>query len=123
MNKFVIKKTADGYKFDLEAANGQIIASSEVYPSEDACKSGIDAVKKFAPKAKVEDQSAPDYPILKHPKFQMYIDRDGDFRFALSARNGDIIATSSGYKTKAACDNGIEDVKENAPEAEVSVTE
>lgn len=123
MHKFVIKKADSGYKFDLESADGQLIAASEIYASEDACKSGIDAVKKFAPKAKVEDQSAPDYPVLKHPKFQMYIDRTGDFRFALSARNGDIIATSVGYKTKAACDNGIESVKESAPEAEVAEAE
>lgn len=123
MGKFVIKETATGYKFDLKAGNGQVIATSEVYTSLEACKNGIESVRKNAPKAKVEDQSAPDYPVLKNPKFQMFIDRAGEFRFNLTARNGEIIAVSEGYKTKASCDNGIESVKENAPEAEVTEAE
>lgn len=119
MGKFVIKETSTGYKFDLKATNGQVIATSEVYTTLAACKNGIESVRKNAPKAEVEDQSAPDYPVLKNPKFEMYIDRAGEFRFRLTARNGEIIAVSEGYKTKASCDNGIESVKNNAPEAEV----
>ena len=40
-------------------------------------------------------------------------------KFDLKAGNGEVIATSEGYKTKASCENGIESVKKNAPEAEV----
>ena len=43
---------------------------------------------------------------------------DGEFRFRLKARNGEIIAVSEGYKAKASCMNGIESVKKNAPEAQ-----
>ena len=56
---------------------------------------------------------------MANPKFEMYEDKGGEFRFRLKARNGEIIATSEGYKAKASCENGIESVKKNAPEAEI----
>ena len=40
-------------------------------------------------------------------------------KFNLIATNGQTIATSDGYTTKASCENGIESVRKNAPEAEV----
>lgn len=123
MGKFVIKTTNTGYKFDLKASNGQVIATSEVYTTLEACKNGVESVRTNAPKAKVEDQSAPDYPVLKNPKFEEYIDRAGEFRFRLKARNGEIIAVSEGYVAKSSCEDGIASVKKNAPEAEVIIEE
>ena len=67
MGKFVIRKTATGIKFDLKAVNGEVIATSEVYTSEDACRNGIASVKKNAPIAGVEDQTAKDFSPEKHP--------------------------------------------------------
>lgn len=52
-------------------------------------------------------------------KFVIKKDKRGEFRFNLKAGNGEIIATSEGYTTKASCKNGIESVKKNAPKAEV----
>ncbi len=52
-------------------------------------------------------------------KFEVYTDKKGEFRFRLKAGNGETIAASEGYTTKAACLNGIESVKKNAPDAEV----
>lgn len=49
----------------------------------------------------------------------MYEDKSGQFRFRLKARNGEIVATSEAYTTKAACENGIASVRKNAPEAPV----
>ncbi|MEU4544107.1 YegP family protein [Nonomuraea dietziae] len=46
-------------------------------------------------------------------------DRRGEFRFKLVASNGQTIAISEGYTTKAACVNGIDSVRKNAPEAAV----
>jgi len=40
--------------------------------------------------------------------------KDGDFQFNLKAGNGQIILTSEGYTTRAACDNGIESVRKNS---------
>lgn len=52
-------------------------------------------------------------------KFEIYKDRKGEFRWRLRAGNNEVIATGEGYTTKAACQNGIESVKKNAPVAEV----
>ncbi|NLB41014.1 MAG: YegP family protein [Clostridiales bacterium] len=121
--KFVIKKTATGTKFDLKATNGQVIATSEVYKSEDACKKGIESVRTNAADAGVEDQTVENFETLKHPKFEVYEGKSGDYRFRLKARNGQIIATSESYKTKVSCDNGVQSVKKNAPDAAVVVEE
>lgn len=119
MGKFVVKKTNTGIKFDLKATNGQIIANSEVYSSEAAMKNGIESVKKNAPIAAVENQTVEGYATEKHPKFEVYKDKKGEFRFRLKATNGQIIAVGEGYTTLANCLNGVESVKKNAPDAEV----
>ena len=56
MGKFVIRKTNTGIKFDLKASNGEVIATSEVYTSPEACQKGIASVQKNAPVAAVENQ-------------------------------------------------------------------
>ena len=119
MGKFVVKKTSTGVKFDLKATNGQVIATSEVYNSDAACKNGIESVRKNAPVAAVEDQTVEGYAVEKHPKFEIYADKAGEFRFRLKATNGQVIAVSEGYKAMASCVNGVESVKKNAVDAEV----
>ncbi|MBR5307107.1 MAG: YegP family protein [Oscillospiraceae bacterium] len=119
MGKFVVRKTNTGVKFDLKAGNGEVIATSEVYTTEDACRNGVESVRKNAPVAAVEDQTVEGFAAEKHPKFEVYEDKAGEFRFRLKATNGQIIAVSEGYKAKASCMNGIESVKKNAPEADV----
>ena len=44
--------------FVLQAANGEIIGTSEMYSSPSAMEAGIDSVKENAPKAVVDDQTA-----------------------------------------------------------------
>lgn len=119
MSKFVIRTVASGIKFDLVHTNGQVIATSEVYNAKKSCLSGIASVQRSAAAANVEDQTAEGFVKAKCPKFEMYTDKAGEFRFRLKAVNGQIIATSEGYKAKASCLNGIESVKKNAPEAEI----
>ena len=119
MGKFVMRKTNTGFKFDLKAGNGEVIATSEVYAAEASCKNGIESVRKNAPIAAVEDQTVEGYAAQKHPKFEIYTDKAGEFRFRLKATNGQIIAVSEGYKAEASCMNGIESVRKNAPEADV----
>ena len=119
MGKFVMKKTNTGFKFDLKAGNGEVIATSEVYTTEAACRNGIESVQKNAPAAAVENQTAEGYAAEKHPKFEVYEDKSGEFRFRLKATNGQVIAVSEGYKALAGCLNGVESVKKNAPDAPV----
>lgn len=119
MSKFVIREVKTGIKFDLKAGNGETIATSEVYTSEAVCRSGIGSVRRSAPGAGVEDQTAEGFDATPHPKFEMYQDKAGLFRFRLKARNGKIIAVSEGYAAKSGCRSGIECVKKYAPEAEI----
>ena len=119
MSKFAVRTVNSGIKFDLKATNGQTIATSEIYESKAACLNGVESVRKNAPIANVEDQTLENFETVTHPKFEMYVDKAGEYRFRLKARNGTIIAVSEGYTAKASCENGIESVKKNAAEAEV----
>ena len=47
-------------------------------------------------------------------KFEISVRKNGEFQFNLKASNGEIILTSEGYTTKAACLNGVESVKKNS---------
>ena len=114
MGKYVVKETNTGIKFDLLASNGQVIGTSEVYSSKAGCLNGIESVKKNAPVANVEDQTVEGYAAEKHPKFEIYKDKAGEFRFRLKARNGEPILASEGYTAKTSCINGVESVKKNA---------
>lgn len=123
MGQFVIKETKTGFVFNLKASNGQVIATSEVYTTEAACKNGIESVKKNAPIANLEDQTVEPVEKAVNPKFEVYEDKAGEYRFRLKAKNGEVIAASEGYKAKASCLNGVESVQKNAPEADVVAAE
>ncbi|NUU31792.1 DUF1508 domain-containing protein [Arthrobacter sp. C9C5] len=56
-------------------------------------------------------------------KFEVYKDKSGGYRFRLKAGNGEVIASSESYKSKASALNGVESVKKNADAAVVDVTE
>lgn len=120
MGKFVIKATKTGFTFSLKAGNGEIIATGgEVYSSLDSCKNGCASVAKNAPIAAIEDQTVEGFATEKNPKFEIYKDKAGEYRFRLKASNGQIIAASEGYVKKDSCKNGIESVKKNAPDAPI----
>lgn len=123
MGTFVVKEAANGIMFNLKAGNGEVIATSEVYSSKDACLNGIESVKKNAALANIEDQTVEGFESLKNPKFEVYLDKRGEYRFRLIATNGQIISVGESYKAKAGCLNGIESIKKNAPEAEVKEAE
>ena len=120
MGKFAIRTVASGIKFDLKATNGQVILTSEVYKSKASCLKGIASVAKNAPIAAVEDQTVEGFAVQANPKFEIYQDKAGEYRFRLKARNGQIIGTSEGYVAKGSCENGVESVKKNAEGAEIA---
>ncbi len=121
MGKFVLQKAPSGFRFVLKAGNGEIIAVSERYSTEAACRNGIESVRKNACAARVEDRTLPGYETYKNPKFEVYLDKAGEYRFRLLAKNGQNIAASQRYRAKASCLGGIESVRKNAPEAPVDV--
>ena len=87
-----------------------------------SCKSGIESVRNNC-LSPVEDQTAEGYEVLKNPKFEVYTDKAGEFRFRLKARNGQIVAVGEGYKSMKSCLNGIASIGKNAPEAPVAMEE
>ncbi|MBR0145676.1 MAG: YegP family protein [Eubacterium sp.] len=120
MGKFVISAVkSGGFKFNLKAGNGEVIATSQVYKTLATCKKGIASVQKNAPVAPVEDQTVEGFAVEKNPKFEIYKDKKGEFRFRLKAANAQIIATGEGYTTIKACKNGVASIKKNAPDAKI----
>ena len=124
MGKFVIKKTNTGYTFSLKAGNGEVICTGgEVFNTLASCQNSIESVRKNAAAANIEDQTVEGYEKQVHPKFEIYLDKKGEFRFRLKSRNGEPIAASEGYTAKAGCKNGIESVIRNAADSEVVLPE
>jgi len=104
MGKFVINEVkSGGFKFNLKAGNGEVIATSQVYKSLPSCKKGIASVQKNATAAATEDQTVEGYNAEKNPKFEIYQDKKKEYRFRLKAANGQLIATGEGYKELKSC--------------------
>ena len=118
--KFIITTAKNGeYTFNLKAGNGEVILSaSETYTTMAACENGVESVRKNA-LSPVEDQTREEKE--KHPKYELYKDKAGEYRFRLKASNGEIIGKSEGYKAKASARKGIASIGKNAPEAPVIV--
>lgn len=123
MGKYIVKKTSnDGYAFNLVANNHEVIGVSQTYKSMTSLKNGIESIKKNVG-ADIEDQTLKDFEEKKCPKWEIFNDKAGDFRFRLKASNGEIIlAASEGYTAKASAKKGIESVKTNA-DSEIQIEE
>lgn len=104
--KFVISKRSNGeFQFNLKAGNGQTILSSEGYSDKANCKNGIESVRKNSQDDK---------------RFARETAANGKFYFNLTATNGQTIGSSQMYADEAGRDGGIESVKANAPDADVT---
>ncbi len=117
MSSFCIKQVSSGVKFDLVDDRGIIIVKSEVYISAGSCLKGIESVRRNSVKAHFEDCTDESCGSMPNPKFMLYTDKKGEFRFRLKARNGEIIAVSDGYEKKSECLAAIELVRRVAPDA------
>lgn len=118
---FDIKKSKDGrFVFNLYSANKVIIATSQVYSSSQAAMTGVKSVMTNATKAEIEDTTLKT-PIEKtYPKWEIYIDRAGEYRFRLNASNATCIChAKAGYATKANCKRGIESIIRLAEDAQI----
>ena len=112
MGKYVIRKSKVGFYFNVEAANGQVIATAQAYKSKPSCKSAIEALKKLV-NAPIEDLTIKDAPRHSNPKWQVYQDRKNEFRFRLVASNGNNLIWGEGYSTMQACKAGVLSVQAN----------
>ncbi len=123
MGKFLIREKNGKFSFRLKAGNGEVIATSQMYKSLQTCKAGIASVQNNVPAANLEDQTQEGFAAQKHPKFEVYMDNTGEYRFRLKAKNGQNIAASEGYKALKSCLNGVESVRKNAADAKVEMEE
>jgi uncharacterized protein YegP (UPF0339 family) len=108
----VFKDIGGKYRFRLRAPNNKIVAVSQAYESKDACINGVKSVQNNCETQVVEDKTV-EGERLPHPKYEVFVDANLEFRFNLIAPNGRIIASSEGYKSKQHCLRGIEAVKKS----------
>ena len=117
ISKFqVYKDIAGKYRFRLRAGNNQIVAVGEAYEQHASCINGIRSIQKNC-NSEIEDLTI-EGPKVPNPKYQIYKDTAGKFRFRLKAANGEIIAEGEGYESKEGCINGIKVVRSSC-EAEI----
>ena len=105
----VFQDKAGQFRFRLKTEKGEIIAVSEAYKQHAGCVNGIESVKANCQSA-IEDTTAKG-KALPNPKYKVMLDKDGQYRYDLTAKNGEIIAFDAGYDTKADAMKGIEVVK------------
>jgi uncharacterized protein YegP (UPF0339 family) len=107
----VYKDVAGKFRFRLRASNNKIVAVSEAYENKAGCMNGVKSVQNNCG-SPIEDQTI-GAKKLPHPKYTVFKDAASEFRFNLSAVNGEIIAASEAYENKAGCMNGIEAVQKS----------
>jgi uncharacterized protein YegP (UPF0339 family) len=101
-----LKHGANGekYRFNLKAANGEVVLVSESYESKESALNGIESVKE---NARHDD------------RFERKNSKRSEPYFVLKAANGQVIGISEMYSSEAACENGIASVKKNGPLAQL----
>lgn len=98
------KRTNGEFQFNLHAANGQVILTSEGYSQKNSCQHGIESVRKNAVMDKMYERKTA---------------ANGKQFFNLKSSNGQVIGSSEMYEASSGVENGISSVKENAPSAPV----
>ena len=106
----VYKDKAGKTRFRLRADNNQIIAVGEAYEQHDGCIKSVTSLLNNR-NAPIEDLTVRGSKSGPNPKFEVYYDSEGKFRFRLIAGNGEIIAVGEAYESKSACLEGIKLVR------------
>ncbi len=103
--KFELKKNDGGkFMFNLKAANGRVILTSQLYRSKAAAQAGIESVKQHA---------------AADANFERKTSASGEPYFVLKAANTQVIGCSEMYTSTSGRENGIASIKTHAPEARV----
>ena len=103
--KFELKKGRSGkFSFNLKAANGQVILTSQTYKTKAAAKNGIKSVCTNCG---------------KKSSFEQKTSKKGQPYFVMLAANKQVIGKSQMYASKTSMMNGIKSVKKNATKAAI----
>ena len=98
----LFKDKAGEFRFRLKAGNGEVILASEGYNDKSGAENGVASVRKNAPDDGNYDRKK---------------SSNGKHYFNLKAANHQVIGTSEMYEATSGMENGIESVKNNAPDA------
>jgi uncharacterized protein len=104
------KDATEKTRFRIRADNNRIVATGEAYEQYTSAINGIRSIQKNC-KAPIEDLTIESGPKVQNPKYQIYKDTSGEFRFRLKAANGEIIAQGEGYESKDGALNGIDVIR------------
>jgi hypothetical protein len=105
IGKYVIEKAKDEkFYFNLKAANGQVILTSEMYTVKASAQNGIESIQK-------NSTGDGNYERKESTSNQPY--------FLLKALNQQIIGNSQMYSSASAMEAGIASVKHNGPSTTV----
>lgn len=111
--QFDVKQAKNGdYYFNLTAANGQIIGSSEMYASKANAQRGARTVRALVRLSRNASQAAP-----RRESFELFKGEDGKAYFHLRASNGEIMLGSQGYTSSSSARGGIASVLANGSDA------
>ena len=118
---FNVKRAKDGrYVFNLYNANKVIIATSQIYSSAQSAMNGVKSVMTNATRAQVEDTTLKNPKPKTFPKWEVYLDRAGQYRFRLYAPNGSCIChAKAGYSSSSSCKRGIDSIVRLAEAAQI----
>ncbi len=107
----VYKDVAGKFRFRLKAENDKIVVVSEAYEQHASVLNGVKSIQNNCTVA-IEDLTV-EGPRMNFPKYQVFMDKASEFRFRLTASNGQIIGASEAYETKESCLAGIKVMQES----------
>lgn len=111
--QFDIKQATNGdWYFNLRAANGEIIGTSELYVSKSNAERGARTVRALVRIVRSGSVAAP-----RRETFELFKGEDGKTYFHLRAGNGEIMLGSQGYTATSSARGGIASVLVNGASA------
>lgn len=119
--RFDVKRTKDNrFVFNLYSSNKVLIATSQIYSSAQSAINGVNSVMTNARKAQIEDTTLKTVTQKPFPKWEIYIDKAGEYRYRLLATNGQCLThAKAGYSHKSSCKRAIESIVRLACDADV----
>lgn len=122
MTCFTVQSMKNGYRYNLKAGNGQVIASSRPCDRVEDCLRGIEQVRACR-NAPVEDQTLHAFPVHKYPKYLLRGDPHSGFSFTLCGPDGALLMYSKHYTAKRSCQSAILSMCRSLAIAQVLVEE
>ncbi len=114
-----VYKGKNDFYFSFRASNNILIGRSQGYTTKEACKRGVMAVMTAAEVADIRDSVKADdektyKPAFGKAVFEIYMDKEGKYRWRLYAKNQQNILASKGYASKAGAKRAVQSLKKIA---------